>query len=353
MGPLQNRSITAGSMNALANVGDPAAVVKGIADKMQADIKASGMDAADAFVAKLNELKEKAKEGAGDLMDKVKHILESFKKTLEDALKDPGSLAPAGLAACASWYGKAVVEKLKSLATEFQSIFEAMMNVAKDMAGPFKELGSTMQDAISGISSAVKGLTAVPKQVQELVDKVKGPDDLKDVDTGGMKKNLDTSAMDSPLTSLNGIKDKLGPMADGAKGGIEKIKGFVSEAPALIRDAFSVPSPLTCLTSCAMSQAPPIMKELLDKVEAISKFNFQPIIDMLQSMAENVGKLDTAKVSEPVKKFSKMAMEQVEKLDKAVQGAKLMGGGLPGGLPGGAMAPADMKKTFGCLPKLG
>jgi len=322
-------------MDALA--GDPAAAVKAIAAKIQEDVKESGLDVAEAFVDKLEDLKEQAKNGPGDLMDKVKDIMASFKEKLDAALANPASLAPGGgsLAACATWYGNAVCEKLKALAAEFQELFDAMQSVAKEMAGPFKELGKTMGEAMDGINKAVKGLTSLPKELTSLADNVKGADDLKDVDTGKMKSALDTSAMDGSLDSLAGLKDTMGPLVTTMKGGVEKVKDFVGSAPDTIKGAFQVPTPLCFMTSCAMDQAPAIMKDLLDKVKALGEFNFGPVIDMLEGLKENVGNLDVSKVKDPVAKFSEMAQGNIENLDKAVNAAKLAGSipGLGGGAP--------------------
>mmetsp|Transcript_125186 Transcript_125186/g.389708 ORF Transcript_125186/g.389708 Transcript_125186/m.389708 type:complete len:326 (-) Transcript_125186:87-1064(-) len=321
-------------MDALANLGDPAAAVKAIAEKMKQDVAESGMDAAEAFVDKLEDLKERARSGPCDIMDKVKEIMSSFKQKLDDALANPASLAPGGggLAACASWYGNAVVDKLKSLAAEFQELFDIMKAAAKEMAGPFKEMGNTMGEAMAGINGTVKGLMSLPKEVMALGDTVKGADDLKDVDTGGMKTALDTSGMEGPLDSLGGLKDKMGPVVTNMKGGIEKVNEFVGSAPNTIKNAFAMPTPLCFLTSCAMDQAPQIMTELLEKVKALAEFDFQSILDMLEGLRENVGNLDVSKVREPVSKFAEMARGNIENLDKAVSAAK-MSGGLPGGVP--------------------
>jgi len=322
-------SPSSSKMQGMAGMGDPAAAVKAIADKLKENVAESGMDKADAFVDKLEELKEKAKNGPGEIMDKVKEIMEGFKKTLEDALNDPASLAPGGgLAACATWYGNAVVEKLKSLGSEFNDIFESFMKVIQDMAGPFKELGETMGSAMTGINKTVKGLSSLPTEMMGIADGCKGAADVKTIDTSKMKSSLDTSGMDGPLNDLGGLKEQMGPLATSVKGGVEKVTGFVSEAPDKIKGAFSVPTPLCFMTSCA---TPSVMKDLLDKVEAIKKFDFQPVIDMLEGMQENLGNMDTSKVSDPVGKFKDMAKEQIEKLDGVISAAKMAGGGMPGG----------------------
>jgi len=315
----------------MANMTDPAAAVKAIADKMQADVQESGLDQASQFVDKLNEIKESAKSGPGDIMDRVKGVMQEFKDKLDAAMADPGSLVPGGMAACASWYGNAIVEKLKSIAASFEELFNKIKAAAGDMAGPFKDMGKTMGDAMEGISSTVKGLQNLPKELLRIADNCTGAKDVKDIDTGNMKKSLDVGGMSEPLDKLGGLKESFGPLIGSVKSGVDSVTDFIQEAPDKIKDAFSVPSPLCFMTSCAMNQAPAIMTEMLDKVKALADFDFEPVLTMLKSAEENMANLDTSKVSDPVNKFAEMATGQVDKLDKVVQGAKMAGGGLPGG----------------------
>merc|ERR1719245_2948816 len=135
----------------------------------------------------------------------MKSKMTEFKEAIESAINDPASLAPGGgLAACASWYGGAVVAKLKELMSALEQLFDTLAKVTEDMAGPLKDLGNTMSGAMEGINKVVGGLTRLPKTLSSLADKVKGPDDLKDIDTSEMKKDTDTSAIDEPLSSLAG-----------------------------------------------------------------------------------------------------------------------------------------------------
>ena len=69
-----------------------------------------------------------------------------------------------------------------------------------------------------------------------------------------------------------------------------------NKAPDMIKDAFSVPAPFTCLTPCAMSSAPAPMGQMLEKVEALKALDLSPIVKMLQGLAENLGEMDVSKV---------------------------------------------------------
>merc|ERR1712241_1311226 len=99
---------------------------------------------------------------------------------------------------------------------------------------------------------------------------------------------------DKPLESLGGLKDTMGPLAKKVNEGVQRLTDFVGQAPDKIKGAFQVPTPLCCMTSCAMSQAPPVMKDLLTKVDTLQGFDFKPIMDMLEGMQENLGNLDTS-----------------------------------------------------------
>jgi len=305
---------------------DPAKVVKEVAEKLEQNVKESGLDVCEQFVDALEDVKEAAKNGPGDIMDKVKGEMEKFKKGLEDAMNDPSSLMPAGgFAACASWYGAAIVAKLKDLMAVVDKLVETIVNLAKEMAGPLKDVGATMTSAMEGINKTVKGLTSIPKEVRKVADKIEGPDDLKDLDTDAMKKALDTSGIEGPLGSLETLKTSLGPTIKSVNAGVGSLNDFIGSAPDKIKDAFAVPAPLTCLTPCAMSQAPAPMTQMLEKVESLKALDLSPLVKMLKGLADNLSDMDVSKVKEPVNKFAEMAGEQIDTLDKTVKAAKMGG----------------------------
>jgi len=326
---------------------DPKAAVQKIADEIKEKADEAGLGKVDEFMGMLTEMKENAEKGPGDIMDKVKGAIEAFKQKMEDAMNDPSSLAPASIAACASWYGSAVVEKLKEIKAEIEKLFETLVKVIKDMSGPLKDLGKTMEDAMGGLKKTVTDMSGLPKMLQDVAGKVTGPNDVAKIDTGSMKKSLDTEGVSAPLDAISGLKDSMGPVADGVSGGIQSLTDFVQEAPDRIKGCFEVPQPMCCLTSCVMSQAPEAMTTMLDQVEQLRKFDLQPVVDMLKQLAEKLSGINVDSVKEPLNKFSTMAGEKVDALEKVVQGAKLAGGmGDMGKMAKGGKMP-KMGKMFG------
>merc|ERR1719218_81728 len=126
--------------------GDPKDAIKKIADDLKEKAKSAGLGGADAFVDKLEDIKDAAAKGPGDVLDKITGAFDEFKKKIDNAIANPGSLAPGGgaMAACASYYGNAVVSKLKVVADEANELLQAIMKVAADLAEAFKSLAATM-----------------------------------------------------------------------------------------------------------------------------------------------------------------------------------------------------------------
>merc|ERR1719464_1579546 len=139
-------------------------------------------------------------------MDQVKSAIEGFKGTIQDAMNDPSSLAPSALAQCASWYGNAVVEKLKEIMAEVEKLFTAFVEVIANMTKPLKDVGETIEDARNKIQESVKGMTALPTMLQEIAGNVNGPKDVADIDTKSMKSSLDTAGISTPLDSVASLK---------------------------------------------------------------------------------------------------------------------------------------------------
>jgi len=310
-------------------------MVKKVADELKEKANEAGMDKVDGFVDELEAIKEKAKAGAGDIMDKLKESLEQFKKKIADALNDPASIAGSGgaMAACASWYGGAVCAQLKNLSSEVEDLVSIMTSQATAVAGPMKEVGEVMGSAMSGLNKTVKGLSSLPKQVQDLADTVKGADDVAKVDTKPMDKACDVSGLDEPLGALAGLKDKMGPVISGIQEAAQKLASFITDAPDKIRNAFNVPQPLCFLQSVLMSNAPPLMKELMDKLELLKNIDLTPFVEKIGQMAKTLADINVDTVKAPVTKFGSEAKEKIASLEKAVQAAKLASN--PAGALGG------------------
>lgn len=304
---------------------NPTEMVKQVAKELKEKADAAGMDKVDGFVDELEAIKEKAKAGAGDILDKLKESLESFKTKIADALNDPASIAGGGgaMAACASWYGGAVCAQLKNLSSEVEELVKIMTSQATAVAGPMKEVGEVMGSAMTGLNNTVKGLSKLPKQVQDLADTVKGPDDVAKVDTKPMDKACDVSGLDGPLGALAGLKDKMGPVIDGIKAAAEKLASFITDAPDKIKNAFNIPQPLCFLQSVLMSNAPPLMKELMDKLELLKGIDLTPFVEKIGQMANTLTNINVDTVRDPVTNFGSEAKGKIANLEKAVQAAKL------------------------------
>lgn len=316
---------------------DPKAAVNQIAEEIQKKADEAGLGKAGEFLDKLKEMKQQAEAGPGDIMDKIKSAIDDFKKKIQDAIDDPSSLAPPGIAACASWYGNAVVAKLKDIMKDVETLIGMLTGVISDMMEKFKGLGATLQDAPKQINTALEGMAGLPNTLKDIAGKVTGPGDVANIDTKSMKSSLDTSSIDEPLKSLGGLKDSMGSVAESVGKGAEDLEKFLQEAPSRVKGCFEVPNPMCCLTSCV---APDMLKKMLDHLEALSKLDLKPIVEKLKELVENLGKIDVDSIKKPMDDFSKAAGEQVEKLDKVVDGAKMAGG------------MGDMAKK-GKMPKIG
>merc|ERR1719245_1989088 len=99
---------------------DPAAAVREIANKLEEKVVESGLDVGNEFVGRLEIIKEQAKVGPGDMMNKVRDTIESLKGKVQAAMDDPASLA-------ASWYGTTVIEKLKALMAEIVALLDKLL----------------------------------------------------------------------------------------------------------------------------------------------------------------------------------------------------------------------------------
>lgn len=322
----------------------PADQIKKVADDLKESAERNGVDAAEQLVDALEDVKEMAKKGPGDVVDKVKGMIKELMDKLSAAANDPSSIGGAGpVAACASWYGQQVCNKLKSLAEEIEEMVKGFGSI--DIKGQFKEVGDVMNDAMKGLNQIVKGLTKLPKDVMGFADAAKGGDDeIAKVDTAPMKKAVDVSGLSGPLDALSGLKGSLGPAIKGVKAALAKLEEFLMSAPDMVRNAFGVPQPLCFLTPMLMSNAPPLMAELLEKLDSLKSLDFAPFMKGLKKMADMIGDLDVAAVKGPIEKFAGEAKDKVGDLDKVVAAAKLSSdpagamkgamGGLPGGMPG-------------------
>lgn len=306
---------------------DPGAAVKKIADELKEKFDSCGMGKVEEMVDKIEEIKDAASKGPGELVKKIEEAMKAFASKMEEVAKDPASLAPSGgLAACADWYGSSVAGKLTALGDEAKGMQEVVMKLATDIGDPMKKLSEVLGEAMKELESSLKALSKLPAEVTKLAGSVKGPEDVGKIDTAPMSKATDTSPIEGILTKITGLKDVLGPAVEAVKAAIEKIANFVAGAPDMIRGAFDVPQPLCFLTSVLLSQAPAAMTQLLEMVDNLKSVDMEPLLKMLNDTSDTILGLDVNQVKQPVADFGDFAKEKVEALEKVVQGAKAAGG---------------------------
>merc|ERR1712083_446041 len=119
-------------------------------------------------------------------------------------------------------------------------------------------------------------------------------------DCGPMKDALKGGNVDEPLESIIGLKDILTSVVDVATTGASALAAFIEKAPEMIKNAFSVPTPLCFLTDVLLSQAPPAMTSLLDMVEKLKEIDLKPLLNMIANTKKSICGLDANTVKTPM-----------------------------------------------------
>merc|ERR1712037_291333 len=101
-----------------------------------------------------------------------------------------------------------------------------------------------------------------------------------------MKNACDIKGLSAPLQSLGDLKNMLGPVVEQIQQGMGKLADFISNAPDQIKQAFAVPFPCCCATSCV---TPDVMKTMLGSLDALKAFDVQPLIDMVSQTGDTLG----------------------------------------------------------------
>lgn len=316
---------------------DPAAEIKKISDSLTQKANDAGMGKVTDFLKSLEDIKEKITSNPTAILDEMKGKFEEFKQEITDILKDPASLAPGGLAACASWYGGQVVTKLKELSEEVNSFVEAVMKMVGDVSEPLKNLGSTIESAMKELQGSAKKLADLPTELAGLADTVKGADDVAKIETGPMKDSLKVDGVAKPLDAFGPLKEMLQSAVGALKDGVEKLIDFIASIPDKVKKAFDIPAPLCFLQSALMSQAPAPMKTLMDKTDSMKSLDMNPMKEVMGKITDTICNLDTEAVVKPIKGFAAEAADPVNSLDGLVSAAKMASGG-------GALA--GLKKMF-------
>lgn len=333
--------------------GNPQDGLKKISDEMKQKFDEAGMNKVEEFMDTLDEVKGMAEKGPTKILDEMKGQFEKFKAKIQEFLDNPASLAPGsgGLAACAAWYGGAVVEKIKVIGKDAEDMMGKLKEMGTQIMEPMKKLSEVLESAMSELEATIKQLGKLPKELSNMVSNISGPEDVAKLDVAPMKKCLDTSGISGPLDAMAGLKGPLKSAINAVKEGVENVMEFLENLPDKITACFDVPQPLCWLQSTLMSNAPPAMTQLLDMVKELKRIDLSPVQGMLGKVAGAICDMDPAQVTEPVKKFAASATGNIEDLEKLVTGAKAaadaaaaagaanaaanaVAGAVPGGVPG-------------------
>merc|ERR1719410_825756 len=169
----------------------------------------------------------------------------------------------------------------------------------------------------------MKNLPGEVSNVAEMADERE--DSLKDADTKAMKKSLDSQEMSRSLEALQDCQPKLLDLVDPTRGNLEKVQAFLSEAHSKFKQTFEVPCPCCCMTPYVYDQPSRCLMELLENADRALEIDVQHFSDLLSGLKDDFHELDTSRISKPTKKFSALASERVDRLDKIVTGARPSG----------------------------
>ncbi|CAE8642359.1 unnamed protein product [Polarella glacialis] len=304
---------------------DPSAAVKEVAAELEKQAKECRVDTVDQVLDKIEEIMNKAKAGPGDMIEKLAAAFEEFNGKIEKAINDPAALSNAGgpMVACASWYATEVAGKLKELVAEVTEISKVVHDKVAEAAKPLSQVATALEEAMKGMEGSAKKLAKLPKEVQDLATTIKGPADLAKVDMGPISGCLDLSPLTGSLTKIDGLKSVLGPVISAVSATLAGVAEFLMSLAEKLIGAFQVPSPLCFLTPMVMSQAPPLLAELLEKVKALQKIDVQPVVEGMKMISDTIGNFDAKAVSVPLEKLAVDAKASIGKLDEAVSAAKL------------------------------
>jgi len=231
--------------------------------------------------------------------------------------------ASGDMAFCSFWYAPKVEVKLKDLLEEFRDTDKAVSQMKPET---FQDLGRKMSKAMEKITPTVRGMKNIPDEVSNIADKAdEREDSLKDADTKAMKKSLDSQDMTRSLSALADCKLNLSDLVDPTQRNLDKVQTFLSEAHSKFKQAFEVPCPCCCMTRYVYDQPSRCLMELLENADRALEIDLQPFSELLSGLKDDFFDLDTSRIDKPTKKFSALASERVDRLDKIVAGARPSG----------------------------
>jgi hypothetical protein len=325
---------------------NPADGLKEVAKELKEKFDEAGMGAVDEFVDTLDEIKEKAASGPGDMMDAVKAKMNEFMKTIEEIIKDPSSLVPsAGPAAMlANWYANSVATKLQALKKMVEDFIQMLVDVAGKVLDPMKNVGTVISEAMKTLEGTLKKLAKLPAEVGKMAAEIDSPDDIAKIDVAPMKSCLNVAGFETPLGNVKGLQGGISDAVLLVQNLVDSLMEFLDNAATHIKDAFSVPFPCCCCTSAAHANAPKGFTDMMANVDKLKAVDLTPLKTLMSKTGKAVGDIDVEVIKIPVSKFAASAGESLDKLEKTVAGAKLASN--PAGAVGGALGSMGMKSPF-------
>jgi len=297
---------------------EPHVALREIASQLQEDRSKCNLKKADQLVDKIEELKNNASSLSSQPLETMREIVCSWRDSMEYALKDCnlGRMATGDMALCSWWYNPKVEIKLKAFLEEFKEVEDALAAIKLQ---PFRELGGKMAQAMNTITPTVKILHGLPDKLRDIADEANKNNVRPRADTESMKMSLKTDVNQS-LRDLERCQTRLPELVDRTKSNYRKLSEFFGEAEGRIRETFSVPCPCCCMSGYAMDQPHVAVIELSQHTEKAktSLDEFKQFADLLDGLQQTLIDLDVTKISAPVKKFSSLASQRLERLDKFV-----------------------------------
>merc|ERR1712150_92483 len=212
-----------------------------------------------------------------------------------------------------------------------------------------KQFGETLHKAMEQMEDSIKKVVKLPKEFDALSGNVTGAKDVAQIDVRNLRRSLDSAGSCEFLDGLHGLKEPLKEAADKIKHGCAEIEEFVMNAPDSIKAAFDLPQPLCFLQSMVVPQAPPVMMQLLEIVDKMSKLDMDAMHALMEKIHDVMSTLEPESVSNKVQTFRASTFSHMDKLDELVDGAKGSGGATS--KTSGKTTPrskmSSMRKMFG------
>mmetsp|Transcript_60893 Transcript_60893/g.181435 ORF Transcript_60893/g.181435 Transcript_60893/m.181435 type:complete len:352 (+) Transcript_60893:68-1123(+) len=292
------------------------------ASELEGKKGSSGLAFTNTLVDTLEDVKEKAGKGHAEIVGEFTNAMQDLQGALEKALADPASLAPGlgggCLAGCASRYGSRAAAKLGGVRDDVSALLEQSSGVLGKVSPLLEDLKSSMSLTMPIITREVRELMALPGELLQMAERLEGGTKaISEIDLGPVEQSLDVDPINSPLRSLQEIKDRLGVTVGEVKKAVVGLAAFTATAPSRVQRAFDVD-----IVPCLPMPAPAAVAGLLARLDALKALDLKPLVETLEHIQAAMDGLDVEKVRGPVQAFAADAKEQTRKLTEALELAK-------------------------------